>query len=66
MWLQNGVIALIVLGCAIYMGSQFLGTFRGKRSKFGSCCAKGCPPPAKASERVVFLPVESLRKRTTG
>jgi hypothetical protein len=65
-WIQDIIILLAVLACVGYLGSQLVGTFRGKRSKLGSCCAKGCPQPSSTpSERVVFLPLESLRKRPT-
>jgi hypothetical protein len=62
-WMQDLIVVVAVVACAVYLGRQLLGTFRGRRSKLGSCCAKGCPQPTDHSgERVVFLPLDSLRK----
>ena len=71
LWLQNLLVLLLVLACLAFIARQALCSLRGKRSKLGSCCAKGCdaaeknPAPSKnpKPERIVFLPVELLGKR---
>ena len=78
LWLQHLLVLLIVAGCAAFVARQMVRTFRLKKSKLGACCAKGCDAggaggagtgrtgePAKAppAERIVFMPVEMLRKR---
>jgi hypothetical protein len=71
LWLQHLLVLLIVLGCVTFVARQMVRTFRLKKSKLGSCCAKGCDaggatePAAKTqpAERIVFMPVEMLRKR---
>lgn len=63
-WMQHLLVVLLVTACAAYMLYGAFATLLGKRSRVGSCCAKGCPPKtetAKAStERVIFLPAELL------
>lgn len=69
LWLQHLLVLLIVAGCFGFVARQLVRTFRLKKSKLGACCAKGCDvneagktlPPA--GERIVFMPVELLRKR---
>jgi hypothetical protein len=63
--LQHILVLLLVAACIAVIGVQAVRTLRGKKSKLGSCCAKGCEPPAEsASPRGVhFMPVEMLRKR---
>lgn len=60
------VIALVAL-CAAFVAWQGIRTFIGKRSRLGSCCAKGCESTDQVKsanfDRVAFLPVEMLRKR---
>ncbi len=74
LWLQHLLVLLIVAACIAFVARQMVRTFRLKKSKLGACCAKGCDagnaatntePAAKtaAAERVVFMPVEMLRKR---
>jgi hypothetical protein len=68
MWLQNLVVLIAVVGCLAFVTRQIVSALAGRKSKIGSCCAKGCgtASPAKpqvTGERVVFLPVEMLRKR---
>ena len=77
MWLQHLLVLLIVAGCVAFVARQMVRTFRLKKSKLGACCAKGCaagaanaagagagePAKSAAAERVVFMPVEMLRKR---
>jgi hypothetical protein len=68
MWLQHLLVLLIVVACIAFVARQMVRTFRLKKSKLGACCAKGCDasePATKAqpAQRVVFMPVEMLRKR---
>jgi hypothetical protein len=69
MWLQHLLVLAAVAGAAAYVLRQAVATLRAGKGGFGSCCAKGCqshaqPPQKPAStERVVFLPVESLTRR---
>jgi hypothetical protein len=69
-WLQHLLVLLIVAGCLAVVGWQTLQTLWGRKSRIGSCCAKGCDghqqPPQQAkpqAERVVFLAVEMLTRR---
>lgn len=75
MWLQHLLVLLIVAACVVFVARQVVRTFRFKKSKLGACCAKGCDAAAAstkpqeegekpAPERIVFMPVEMLRKRT--
>ena len=73
LWSQHLLVLLIVAACVAYVGWQMVRTFRLKKSKLGACCAKGCDaggsaqPQAegeKPPERIVFMPVEMLRKRS--
>ena len=66
LWQQHLLVGLLVAACATLVGVQAVRTLRGKKSKLGSCCAKGCDPepnpnPKPASPQVHFLPVEMLR-----
>jgi hypothetical protein len=71
LWLQHLLVLLIVAACVAFVARQMVRTFRLKKSKLGACCAKGCdagaagaePAKTAAAERVVFMPVEMLRKR---
>ena len=68
-WLQHLLVLALVAVCVGVIAFQAVSSLRGKRSKLGSCCAKGCQPaeqkPAASqkAERIVFLPVEMLGKR---
>jgi hypothetical protein len=74
MWTQHLLVVLIVAACVAYVGRQMVRTFRLKKSKLGACCAKGCDLAGAAKphsdggrpapERIVFMPVEMLRKRS--
>lgn len=66
-WAQHLLVILLVVACACIVGRQIVASLRGKQSRVGSCCAKGCSEvakeqeaKAKTTERVVFLPVEFL------
>ncbi len=68
LWAQHLLVLLAVAGAAAFLLRQSYRTLVGKRSNLGSCCDRGCasdPAPAKQpTERIVFLPVESLTTRT--
>jgi hypothetical protein len=66
--LQNIIALTLVAGCLLFVIRQAFAALSGKRSKIGSCCAKGCQTPATTptspkSERIAFIPVELLIKR---
>jgi hypothetical protein len=66
-WLQHLLVLTLVLACATFVVWQTVRTLRGKGSRVGSCCAKGCGGGTEQmnqgqAQRVVFLPVETLRK----
>ena len=68
LWLQHTLALLIVAGALFVVLRQLVFFFRGRKSRLGSCCAKGCTPPQNASdkpERVIFLPVEMLNRRSS-
>ena len=62
MWFQHLLVLLAVAGCLGFVARQGLRTFAGRKSKFGSCCAKGCDAgaPKPDAQRVVFLPTDML------
>ena len=67
---QHVLVLLIAAGAAFVLVRQGIASVRGRGSKLGSCCAKGCDAggtngaPAKPPEqRIVFMPVDMLRKR---
>ena len=70
-WIQHLFVLLLVLACLSFVARQAFSTLRGRKSKLGnlgSCCAKGCEAPPDAAskpkaERIIFMPVEMLRKR---
>lgn len=66
---QNLVVIFVVGLCLAYIGYQAIQAIRGRKSKLGSCCAKGCststptdniPKPAP----VQFLPLANVGRRT--
>jgi hypothetical protein len=64
--LQHFLVLTIVAVCVGTVGWQGLKGFFGRRSKLGSCCAKGCEPPAPTptpTEKVQFIPVDMLARR---
>jgi hypothetical protein len=66
LWLQHFFVLLLVAGCVGYVGWQSFRSLLGKRSRVGSCCAKGCQTPASqasSTQKIHFLPAELLRKR---
>jgi hypothetical protein len=67
-WLQHLLVLLIVLASATIVAWQIVQSLRGKKSRVGSCCAKGCASQAPAeakprAQRIVFMPVEMLSRR---
>jgi hypothetical protein len=68
---QNLAVVFVVGGCVAYVSWQLLQAFRGRKSKLGSCCAKGCSvaektanaPPKPAPEQ--FLPLGNVGLRST-
>ena len=65
-WVQNLLALTLVALCLAYVLWQAFASLRGKRSKLGSCCSKGCQPPATThpkAEKVIFFPSDMLRKR---
>ncbi len=70
LWLQNLVVLLLVAACLAWVGRQAFQSLRGRRSRLGSCCAKGCAaPPQNAStekpaagQPIQFIPVEMLSR----
>ena len=76
LWLQHLLVLAAVAGAAIYVLRQVVATLRAGKGGFGSCCAKGCPPPqsqvrprespaslTNPPERIVFLPADALGRR---
>jgi hypothetical protein len=66
LWLQHLLVLTLVGACLAYTSFQGIRSLRGKKSRLGSCCAKGCSAPqssAATTEKIHFLPVEMLRKR---
>ena len=71
LWTQH-LLVVVLVGFALFVVvRQAVGTLRLKHGKMGSCCAKGCGSEQPASnnskpaspERIVFLPVEALKRR---
>ena len=65
-WLQHLLALTLVAICLIFAARQAFDSLRGKRSKLGSCCAKGCTPPPTEhtkTEKIVFFPADMLAKR---
>jgi hypothetical protein len=66
-WTQH-LLVLTVVGFALFVTLRnAVSTLRRGTGKFGSCCAKGCGAAEAARKptgaRIVFLPVESLKRR---
>jgi hypothetical protein len=59
---QNFLVLLIVTFAAVFVVWQATRSLAGKRSKLGSCCAKGCeaPKPEEQQAKMQFMPVEML------
>lgn len=66
LWLQHLVVLSLVAGCLAYAVYQAVRSIYGKRSRLGSCCAKGCASTQPANnqvQKIHFLPADMLRKR---
>jgi hypothetical protein len=70
--LQHVIVLTLVAGSVAYLARGLIHTLRAKKSGFGKCCATGCDPSTAqqqqqggSTERLVFLPVESLKRRRT-
>jgi hypothetical protein len=67
LWSQYLLIGTAVLGSSAYLIRQGWKSLAGKRSRLGSCCAKGCsaqqPRKSDAPQPIQFLPVEMLGRR---
>jgi hypothetical protein len=66
LWLQHLLVLTVVALCLGYTSWQGLRSLVGKKSRLGSCCAKGCAankPATPPTEKIHFLPVEMLRKK---
>jgi len=64
--MQHLLVLALVVACVGYVGWQAARSLYGKRSRLGSCCAKGCAsakPVSATTERIHFLPVEMLRRK---
>lgn len=71
-WIQHLLVLVIVCGAVAFVAWQVLRGLRGKSSRVGSCCARGCAAPTNdaaptddrpaRAERVVFLPLERLTR----
>ena len=69
LWTQH-LLVLAIVGFALFVTLRnAVSTLRRGTGKFGSCCAKGCGSSnangatKRDGERIVFLPVESLKRR---
>jgi hypothetical protein len=67
LWVQHLLVLTVVFACAGYAVWGAVSSLVGKKSRIGSCCAKGCAAQLQqakpeAAGRVVFLPVELLGK----
>jgi len=66
MWIQNLIVFILVGACCAFIATQIYRSLKGKRSKLGSCCAKGCSEThadqtaQSKPERVVFFPSDML------
>jgi hypothetical protein len=66
LWLQHLLVLTLVATCLAYTGYQGVRALWGKKSRLGSCCSKGCASaqnPQATANKIVFLPVEMLRKK---
>lgn len=65
-WMQHSLVIALVVACVGYVVWQAARSLYGKKSRLGSCCAKGCAaakPAAATTEQIHFLPVEMLRRK---
>ena len=64
-FLQTIFVLLILATAIAFVARQFYSAMRGRRSKIGSCCAKGCDAGASTppTPRTAFIPSELLIRR---
>jgi hypothetical protein len=64
-WLQNLLALTLVAACGLWAARQAVRSLRGKRSRLGSCCDKGCgaAQTKPAAGPVQFLPSDLLKRR---
>jgi hypothetical protein len=74
---QNLAVIAIVGCCVVHAGWQIVQAVRGRKSKVGSCCAKGCVATLAEQTRkpgegitglrsgppLQFIPLESLSRK---
>jgi len=61
---QNILALMLVVTCACWACWQGYKSLAGKKSKLGSCCAKGCSSEAaKPGEKTQFIPLSALSDR---
>jgi hypothetical protein len=70
LWTQHLLVFLLVGLCCAYCLWGAISTLVGRRSKIGSCCAKGCPTAEshakpQAATKTHFLPAEQLKPSKT-
>jgi hypothetical protein len=70
MILQHIIVLTLVGLCLAWVGYQTFQSLRGKKSRVGSCCSKGCSTPTATmsakqptGERIAFIPADALRRR---
>jgi hypothetical protein len=64
MLIQTIAVIAVVAASLIYLLVQLSSALAGRRSKLGSCCAKGCEPAAPSpTPRTAFIPSELLIRR---
>ena len=64
--LQHIFALSIVATCLGYVGVQAYRAIRGKRSRVGNCCSKGCgaePSAPPSGDRIAYIPADMLRRR---
>jgi hypothetical protein len=64
LWLQTIFVLLILATAITFVARQFYSALAGRRSKIGSCCAKGCEPASSTpTTKTAFIPSELLIRR---
>jgi hypothetical protein len=65
--LQHILVLVVVTSAVAYVAWHAVRGLTGKSSRVGSCCARGCGqsanPTPRSTERVVFLPLETLTRK---
>jgi len=65
LWLQTIFVLLILATAIAFVARQLFSALAGRRSKIGSCCAKGCDAASASppTPRSAFIPSELLIRR---